>query len=71
MPVGSNIDLKVDCETRKGEHPVYTTDGGEAEASGTIVGLNYTPHGQMNGYHLDDGTFIHVKPEWAKKDQLS
>src|ERR1700690_2883645 len=46
-------------------------NGGEAvEASGTIVRLNYDHDGKVNGYHLEDGTFVHVTHEGAKKYQL-
>ena len=44
--------------------------GDRDEVSGTIVRLNYALHGEVNGYHLDDGTFAHVKPEGAKKYKL-
>jgi hypothetical protein len=27
-------------------------------------------HGEVNGYHLDEGSFVHVKPEGAKKYEL-
>jgi len=70
MPVGSRIDLKVALENENGPHPVYVIDDEEAEATGTVVRMNYALHGGVNGYHLDDGTFVHVKPKGAKKYQL-
>jgi hypothetical protein len=70
MQLGTHIALDVKREPDDGEHPVYTAHGDEGEASGTIVRLNYALHGEVNGYHLDDGTFAHVKPEGAKRYKL-
>ena len=70
MPVGSSIDLKVSIENEEGPHPVFVVDDEEAEATGTVVRLNYALHGDVNGYHLDDGTFVHVRPKGAKKYQM-
>lgn len=39
-------------------------------ASGKIVRLNYALRGDVNGYHLDEGTFVHVKPKSADKYQM-
>ncbi len=69
-PVGANVELDAEGEPDEGEHPVYTALDAEDEISGTIVRLNYALHGEVNGYHLDDGTFVHVKPEGAKKYKL-
>lgn len=52
------------------EHPVYLACGEQGEARGRIIGLNYALHGEVNGYRLDDGTLVHVKPDGAKKYQL-
>jgi hypothetical protein len=70
MEAGSRIDVEAQLESDDGDHPVYRAFAGEGAASGTIVRLNYALHGQVNGYHLDDGTFVHVKPEGAKKYKL-
>lgn len=70
MPVGSRFDLKVSFEREDGTHPVYVVDDEEAEAEGTVVRLNYALHGDVNGYHLDEGTFVHVKPKGARKYQM-
>jgi hypothetical protein len=70
MHVGASIELEVKREPDEGEHPVYTAHDAEGEVSGRIVRLNYALHGEVNGYHLDDGTFAHVKPEGAKKYKL-
>jgi hypothetical protein len=70
MRLGAAIELEVKREPDEGEHPVYTAHGDEGEVTGTIVRLNYALHGEVNGYHLDDGTFAHVKPEGAKKYKL-
>jgi hypothetical protein len=70
MRVGSKLDIVAELEPDEGEHPVYRAADAAAEASGTIVRLNYALHGEVNGYHLDDKTFLHVKPEGAKKHKL-
>jgi len=68
--VGSKIELEVKREPDEGEHPVFTAQASHGEYTGTVVRLNYALHGEVNGYHLDDGTFAHVKPEGAKKYKL-
>ncbi len=70
MEVGAQAYLLGELETKEGEHPVYTACGEEAEAKGTIVRLNYSPHGEVNGYHLDEGTFLYINPEEKKKCKL-
>ena len=70
MHAGSTVDIKAELETDAGEHPVYMAVGKDDEASGTIVRTNYGLHGEANGYHLDEGTFIHIRPEAVKKYKL-
>jgi len=71
MAVGSVLDLPVELEHDDGDHPVYVpNEEEEGPASGTIVRLNYALHGEVNGCHLDDGTFVHLKPEKAKQYKL-
>jgi hypothetical protein len=73
MRVGGEIDIEADFETDEGDHPVYLATGrgaSEAEARGKVVRLNYALHGEVNGCHLDDGTFVHVKPEGARRYKL-
>jgi hypothetical protein len=68
--LGANIEIAVRREPDEGEHPVFVAQADEGEFIGNIVRLNYALHGEVNGYHLDDGTFAHVKPEGAKKYKL-
>ena len=70
MPVGTQVDFNVEFETEEGVHRVYRLRDSEGEAHGKIVRLNYALHGDINGYHLDDATFLHLKPEGAKKYQF-
>lgn len=44
--------------------------GFTAGYSGTIVRLNYARHGAPNGFVLDSGDFIHVKPDGFAKLKL-
>jgi len=67
-----------------GEHPVHalqkvvSVDGAtprkvaaqKAGYTGRIVRLNYAKHGAPNGYVLDSGDFIHVKPDGFLKFKL-
>lgn len=68
--VGTELDVRVEPESEKGGHPVYRVVDDQAALTGTIVRLNYSLHGEVNGYHLHEGTFIHVKPDGAKKLKL-
>jgi hypothetical protein len=70
MRVGSTIDIDAELETDEGDLAVYRAGESEAEADGKIIRLNYALHGEVNGCHLEDGTFVHVKPEGAKKYEL-
>jgi ribosomal protein L31 len=70
MHVGSTIAIDAELETNDGAHPIYRTSEKQGEASGTILRFNYTPDGEVNGYHLDEGTFVHVKPDGARKFRL-
>ena len=70
MHVGSRIDLDVTREKSGGDHAVFLA-GDDAEVTGTIKRLNYALHGEVNGYHLSDATFVHVKPEGARKYHLA
>jgi hypothetical protein len=71
MHIGATIEVKAELETGDGDHPVYRASEREGETSGTILRLNYALHGEVNGYHLDEGTFVHVKPDEAKEYKLS
>ncbi len=69
--VGATVDLRGEGEEDEGgPHPVYTAQRDGGEVRGTILRLNYARHGEANGYHLDDGTFVHVKPDGAKHYKL-
>ncbi len=67
MKVGTRVALNVNLESEDGAHPVYELCDAELEVTGTVVRLNYSLHGEVNGCHLDDGTFVHLKPEGARK----
>lgn len=69
MTVGWAVDLEAELETEEFAHPVYVAPAidAETELEGEVVRLNYALHGEANGFHLDDGTFVHVKPEGFKK----
>jgi hypothetical protein len=69
--IGASIDVPAERdEDDEGDHPVYWASETSGAASGAVVRLNYALHGEVNGYHLDDGTFVHVKPDGAKRYKL-
>lgn len=68
--LGATIDVSAKLETDEGDHEVYVAKEADVEASGVIARLNYSLHGEVNGCHLADGTFVHVKPDRAKKHKL-
>jgi hypothetical protein len=70
MKVRAKVALHVKLENDDEEHPVYELCDADAKVTGTVVRLNYALHGEVNGCHLDDGTFVHLKPEGAKKHSL-
>ena len=70
MHAGTELDVAVEPASEKGDHPVYRVVDEDAVLTGTIARFNYSMHGEVNGYHLDEGSFVHVKPEGAKKYEL-
>jgi hypothetical protein len=69
MRVGARIEIGVTPEKSEADHSLFrATD--DATVTGTIKRLNFTLHGEVNGYHLSDSTFVHVKPEGARKHRL-
>ena len=40
------------------------------QVKGTILSLNYTPHGDIDGFVLESGEVIHVGPKEAKELNL-
>jgi hypothetical protein len=70
VEVGAAVDLAAELENEDGDHPVYRALEASGPVTGAVVRLNYALHGEVNGYHLDDGTFVHVKPEGAKRYKL-
>jgi hypothetical protein len=70
VKVGASVDLPAELEDEDGDHPVYRASDPGGVVTGAVVRLNYALHGEVNGYHLDDGTFVHVKPDGAKRYKL-
>lgn len=60
-----------------GEHPVYrlvtldppeeSPEDGPASVAGIVARFNYARHGEVNGVVLEDGDFVHLKPDGVKK----
>ncbi|HYQ14150.1 MAG TPA: hypothetical protein VEQ58_00270 [Polyangiaceae bacterium] len=68
--VGQQLQLQAKLETDEYEHPVYELAETETSVAGAITRLNYARHGEINGFHLDDGTFVHLTPEIASEYDL-
>lgn len=67
LAVGQQVDIDTELEHDDGDHLVYRAAPTDSEVTGTIARFNYALHGEINGYQLDDGTLVHVKPDGAKK----
>jgi hypothetical protein len=67
---GAKIDLTTEPEDERGDHPVHRLLATEDEARGTVARLNYARHGEVNGFHLTNGLFIHLKPEGAARHDV-
>jgi hypothetical protein len=70
MRLGSTFDFKVESESSEGTHLVYSLSQESVAVKGTITRINYEQGGKANGFHLDNGTFVHVKPKEARKHDL-
>lgn len=69
MQIGSEVDLQGELSNEEHAHPVYRVDhdGQEIEVGGVIASLNYALHGEVNGFRFEDGSFVHLKPEGARR----
>ena len=66
-PVGKRVRLAAVLEEEGFAHPVYQLAELGADVEGEVVRLNYARHGEVNGYVLASGVFVHVKPDGAKR----
>ena len=74
----AQIELLPPHDKGEAEHPVHElialagdrgadkTDG-SADSVGKVVRLNYALHGQANGVVLDNGDFIHLRPDGQRQ----
>ena len=65
MAVGKKVSVQACFSDQAKDHAVYTLSDEDAAVTGTVLRLNRALHGEVNGCHLDDGTFLHLKPEGA------
>jgi hypothetical protein len=56
--------------TQARTHPVYAFVDGDHGAGGVVVRMNYGLDGEINGVHLDGGTYVHLGPGDAEKYHL-
>ncbi len=68
--VGSSVTLRGALEEDGFAHPVYRLEPEEASVRGKVARLNFARHGEANGFVLEDGTFVHQKPEGATKHRV-
>lgn len=64
---GEQLEIRATPESSHGKHEVYKLAGDDDQVSGRVERVNYARHAEPNGFVLDDGTFIHLKPEGAKR----
>ena len=69
LAVGTTIDRAAERDDDgDSDHPVYVArEPDDGMAAGVVVRFNHARHGEVNGYHLDDGRFVHVKPDGARR----
>jgi hypothetical protein len=68
--IGSNVVLRGVLEEEGFAHPVYRLEPEETSVRGKVARLNFARHGEPNGFVLEDGTFVHQKPDGAKKQRV-
>jgi hypothetical protein len=68
--LGASIAVHAVLEEDEHDHPVYRLAPEEQTVHGRVARLNYARHGEVNGYVLEDGTFIHLKPEGARRHRV-
>jgi hypothetical protein len=68
--LGSSVTLRGVLEEDGFAHPVYALEPEESTVRGKVARLNFARHGEPNGFVLEDGTFVHQKPEGAKKQRV-
>jgi hypothetical protein len=71
LKLNREIELQVEPEASEGDHDIYVISPDPARVQGRVTQLNYTRHGEVNGYRLKDGTFVHVKPHGARAAKIS
>lgn len=64
--LGATLELRARAEPSHGKHGVYELIGDDSIA-GRVERINYARHAKPNGFVLEDGTFIHLKPEGAQR----
>jgi len=70
VEVGKRASFEAEPHEREGVHSVYLSSDPAGDVEGRVVRFNYSRHGEVNGYHLDDRTFIHVKPDGARRAKV-
>lgn len=70
LPGDGQVELTVVKHDKRGKHLVYELAEAVAPVEGKIERFNYSRHGEVNGYHLDSGPMVHVKPDGARKAKL-
>ncbi|HET9624785.1 MAG TPA: hypothetical protein VFP84_25635 [Kofleriaceae bacterium] len=69
--VDDTVELLVEPHDSEGEHPVFVASGNLSRVEGVVSALNFTRHGEVNGYRLGDGKLIHVKPHGARRIKVA
>ncbi|HEY0253595.1 MAG TPA: hypothetical protein VGC41_18810 [Kofleriaceae bacterium] len=67
VPVGQLAAIDVEGHDSEGSHDVFLAREASDSVEGKVVRLNHSRHGEVNGYVLEDGTFVHTKPDGARR----
>jgi len=59
--------LSIETSAKKSRHDQHPQI---VKVKGKIVRLNYAKHGEVNGAILNDGCFVHLKPDGARAARL-
>jgi hypothetical protein len=69
--IDDTVELHVEPHDSEGDHPVYMASDSLSRVEGVVAQLNFTRHGEVNGYRLGDGKLIHVKPHGARRVKVA
>jgi hypothetical protein len=70
---GQTVSVNAEAldDERPSDHPVYCwIDRGVGTCEGVVKQINYARHGEANGAILENGDFVHMRPDGARAVKL-